>query len=314
MTILKQQISATLFGLAIGDAVGVPYEFLSRSELLAAPATDMIGFGTHEQPAGTFSDDSSLSFCLAEMLTGEFSIDQLAKNFLSWTYQNYWTARGEVFDIGIATAEAMTRLQKGVEPALAGGAQTEDNGNGSLMRILPLAFFLRDKATEERYRVIEQVSSITHRHNISVIGCFYYLEFAISLINGLDMFAAYKLLQTSVPAYLKIADLPDEDISVYQRLFTADISEIKQDHIQSSGFILHTLEASIWCILKTQNYKDAVLLAVNLGEDTDTTVCVTGGLAGILYGINDIPKSWRDTILRKQDIADLSNRLFDNLK
>ena len=313
MKVSKDQISAALFGLAIGDAVGVPYEFLSRLEMQQAPAVEMTGYGTHDQPAGTFSDDTSLSFCLAEMLTGDFSIDQLAQNYLLWTYKNYWTATGEVFDIGIATNEAMSRLLSGIDPILAGGSELQDNGNGSLMRILPLAFYLRGKNIEERYELTKQVSSVTHRHNISVIGCFYYLEFAISLINGLGKYQAYQSLQTKIPAYLKRVGLPEQEILLYNRLFNSDLSLTRVDEIQSSGYVVHTLEASIWCILKTDNYKDAVLLAVNLGNDTDTTACVTGGLAGIIYGLDDIPKSWKETLLKRQDIEDLATRLFNNL-
>ena len=207
----------------------------------------------------------------------------------------------------------MARLLSGIDPILTGGNELQDNGNGSLMRILPLAFYLLDKNIEERYELTKQVSSITHRHNISVIGCFYYLEFAISLIKGLDKYQAYQSLHTKIPAYLKSVGLSEEELFLYNRLFNSDISLKKVDEIQSSGYVVHTLEASIWCILRTDNYKDAVLLAVNLGDDTDTTACVTGGLAGIIYGPDGIPNSWRKTLLKRHDIEDLATRLYNNL-
>src|SRR6478752_1755951 len=122
-----------LFGLAIGDALGVPVEFKTRQTIALNPVTDMLGFGTHNLPAGSFSDDSSLAFCLAEALTEEFNLQKIADNFIAWLDNNYWTPRGTVFDVGIATNQAIRRLQRGCKPELAGGTEEADNGNGSLM-------------------------------------------------------------------------------------------------------------------------------------------------------------------------------------
>lgn len=164
-----------LFGVAIGDALGVPVEFKSRQTIAEKPVNDMSGFGTYNLPAGTFSDDSSLAFCLAEALTQEFSMQKIAGNFVAWLNNNYWTPRGNVFDVGIATSRAIRRLQKGIKPELAGGMNVSDNGNGSLMRILPLLVYIKDKQLSERFQITKRVSSITHGHIRSVIACFYYV-------------------------------------------------------------------------------------------------------------------------------------------
>ncbi|HLP52714.1 MAG TPA: ADP-ribosylglycohydrolase family protein [Chitinophagales bacterium] len=304
-----------LFGLAVGDALGVPVEFRSRKAIALNPVKSMLGHGTHNQPAGTWSDDSSLAFCLAEALTNEFDLKNAAENFVAWMNDSYWTPHGSVFDIGITTRTAINELAMGIRPELAGGFDINSNGNGSLMRILPLILFLKDKPIEERYEWVKKVSSITHAHIRSVIGCFYYTEFALLLLNGSKPNNAYKSLQLTLPVFLlDILEINPAEVTLYDRLLTQDIIQLKEDEIFSSGYVLHTLEASIWCILTTNTYADAVLKAVNLGDDTDTTGCVTGGLAGIVYGYDEIPTEWISVLARKADIQDLANRLNEKHK
>lgn len=297
-----------LLGLAIGDALGVPVEFLSRKAIAQNPVTGMRGFGTHKQPPGTFSDDSSLAFCLAEALTQTFDLNIIAQNFLKWYDENYWTATGEVFDIGGATNQALRNLRTGGRPELAGGQHVADNGNGSLMRILPLVLYIRDLSIEERFKLTRSVSSITHGHIRSVIACFYYLEFARLITEGIDKFSIYEKLKSEVKTFLLSQNINKEEIILFDRLLNADIFALTEDDIHSSGYVLHTLEASIWCLLTSNNYEEAVLKAVNLGQDTDTTATVAGGLAGLLYGHQSIPTEWIDQLARRADIEDLADR------
>lgn len=151
----------------------------------------MIGYGTYNLPPGTWSDDSSLAFCLAEALIHGFDLDVIGQNFVKWYNENFWTPRGHVFDIGNATRQAINNLSRGIRPNLAGGFDEDGNGNGSLMRILPLLFYIKDKEISERYQITRQVSSITHGHIRSVISCFYYLEFAKQLLNKENKFVVY---------------------------------------------------------------------------------------------------------------------------
>ncbi|MDR3705340.1 MAG: ADP-ribosylglycohydrolase family protein [Paludibacteraceae bacterium] len=298
-----------LFGVAVGDALGVPAEFKSRQTMKRNPIKDMLGYGTHNMPKGTFSDDSSLSFCLAEALTGEFDLNSIGQNFVKWLYDNYWTSNGSVFDVGFSTRQAISRLAKGAQPDLAGDNGEASNGNGSLMRIAPLLFYLLDKPINKRFEITKQVSSITHGHIRSVIACFYYLEFAKQLFEKKDKFEIYKSLQTEINDYLYSMSINPMEIAIFDRLFNGNIYELREDDIYSDGYVLHTLEASVWCLLTTDNYKDAVLKAVNLGDDTDTTGAITGGLAGLLYGFDKIPGKWIKQIARKNDIEDLAKRL-----
>lgn len=302
-------IRDALFGLAIGDALGVPVEFQSRERLRQNPVTDMIGYGTFNLPAGTWSDDSSLAFCLAEALRHDFSLKEISKNFQQWLYSNYWTPYGYVFDVGITTQQAIENLSTGISPDLAGGFNEYENGNGSLMRILPLLFYIKDKTIEERFQLTKAVSSITHGHIRSVISCFYYLEFARELLKNKNKFFIYDTLKELLPDFLFSLSIPPEEVNLFNPLLSGNIHNLQEQEIQSSGYVLDTLEASIWCLLTTNSYKDAVLKAVNLGNDTDTTGSVTGGLAGLLYGFDNIPESWVEQLARRDEIEELAASL-----
>jgi ADP-ribosyl-[dinitrogen reductase] hydrolase len=303
-----------LLGVSTGDALGVPVEFKGRQEITHYPVTDMIGYGTHHMPPGTFSDDSSMTFCLAEALTTGYDLNVIAENFIKWRCDGYWTATGEVFDVGIATNEAIERLIAGARPDLAGGFEEEKNGNGSLMRILPLLLYVKDREIGERYRIIKEVSSITHGHVRSVIACFYYLEFALGLLQGNNKNELYDRLQLTVSRFLDEKGINPDEKNLFKRLLIDQVSAIPEDRIVSSGYVVHTLEASIWCLLNTSNYKDAVLKAVNLGSDTDTTAAVTGGLAGLLYGYQTIPEHWLAQLARRGDIEGLASRMYSKLR
>lgn len=310
---MNHPIQSAFLGLAVGDALGVPVEFRDRDYLKRFPVHDMQAFGTHHQPAGTFSDDASLAFCLAEALINGCDPAEIGHNFQLWMYNGFWAANGQVFDIGIATRQAIDRLARGVKPELAGGFEVYSNGNGSLMRILPLLFYIKDKPIDERYALTKQVSSITHGHIRSVIACFYYLEFARHLLKGTDLTDIYDLLKIEITDFLTNKEINPDEIALFDRLLRGDIYKSGEDDIQSSGYVLHTLEASIWCLMTTNNYANAVLKAVNLGSDTDTTAAVTGGLAGLLYGWEAIPESWLKVLAKRESIKDLALKLEKGL-
>lgn len=298
-----------LLGVAIGDALGVPVEFMSREQLGKNPVEDMIGDGTHGQLAGTWSDDSSLTFCLAEALLEDGALEAIAQNFVLWYTENYWSARGEVFDIGKTTKEAILRLKNGVPPTESGLTKETDNGNGSLMRVAPLVFFLRDKPIHKRFEIVRQVSSITHAHIRSVIACFYYLEFALQILEGKDLQKIYTELQNSIPNFLYSIFIDEKEVNIFYRLLNSNIAEVSIDNIKSSGYVVDTLEASIWCLFNADSYKNAVLKAVNLGRDTDTIAAVTGGLAALHFGLRGIPVKWKYELARIDDIEELGERM-----
>lgn len=300
--------NAILFGLAVGDALGVPVEFLSRQELREKPVVTMIGNGFHQQPPGTWSDDSSLAFCLAEALTVEYDLNQIGNNFVQWKNDAYWTAHDVVFDIGNITERAIVQLSLGTQPNQAGPTDENSNGNGSLMRILPLLFHIKDKPIHERFEIIRDVSSLTHGHIRSVISCFFYLEFARQLLLTNDKFEAYEAARTDTVTFLTSLPSYEDEMQHFDRLLNRYIHHFDEDSISSKGYVVSTLEASMYCFLTTDSYSDAVLKAVNMGEDTDTTGAVTGGIAGLHYGIDSIPIDWLAVLARKDDIEELAQR------
>lgn len=311
---MNNKIQSALFGLAIGDALGVPVEFESRAYLKENPVSEMFGFGTHNQPLGTWSDDSSLAFCLAESLCKEFDLSDIARNFVRWYNGELWTPHGEVFDIGIATRNAIHNIGKGHEPQLCGGFEEKDNGNGSLMRILPLVFYLEsEEDIEVVYQKVKAVSSITHAHFRSVFACFIYVIYCLQILKGKDKVEAYKQMQNILAEFLVDKKFNLDEIQLFNRVLEHDISEYSEANIHSSGYVLDSLQASLWSFLNSNSYEETVLKAVNLGGDTDTTGAISGGLAGIYYGIENIPKKWIEVLVRKNDIQLLAKKLYKNL-
>ncbi|RHR80866.1 ADP-ribosylglycohydrolase family protein [Odoribacter sp. AF15-53] len=300
-----------LLGTAIGDALGVPVEFEYRQVLEKNPVVGMREYGTHNQPKGTWSDDSSLALCLAESLCNGYNLNDIADKFIRWYYDGYCTPYGRVFDVGITTARAISNLQSGIKPNLAGMDRERDNGNGSLMRILPLVPYILNMEEEDRFRIIGEVSSLTHRHPRSILACIALCEFAIQYIDLQAVERAYQAMQQTILQLLKKEMFIEEDIP-FERLIGLSYEEFKAielKDIRSTGYVIDTLEASLWCVFNTTNYKDAVLKAVNLGDDTDTVGAITGGLAGIIYGYDTIPSEWLEVLVRKDGIIELADRL-----
>ena len=296
-----------LMGLCVGDALGVPVEFTSRAERVKSPVTTMLGYGTWNQPPGTWSDDSSLSFCLAECLCRGYSLDAIANSFWRWYKEAYWTPRGDVFDIGQTTHTAIMRLKQGVVPHQAGGKVENNNGNGSLMRILPMAYCHRNLTLGELLARVHDVSAITHAHARSQMACGIYISIAVALLEGADLQTAYLQGLQDIQTIYSVREFLLEKPH-FGRVLSGEIAKLPVEEINSGGYVIDTLESSLWCLLNSSSYSEAVLKAVNLGGDTDTTAAVTGGLAGIYYGVENIPQKWINQIARRQDIIYLAER------
>lgn len=308
---MHNHLLTILLGTAVADALGVPVEFKPRNVLKENPVTDMREYGTYHLPRGTWSDDTSLMLCLAESILEGLDLDKLGQKFIAWKNDNYWTPRGWVFDIGIGTRIAIERIENGEKPEFAGGFEESDNGNGSLMRILPLIIVTKNLPIDERFNWTKKVSSVTHAHIRSVMACFYYLEFAKKIIEGKDKYESYNELQQEIKSFFETKEINQNEINLFKRLLKEDISNVDEIHIMSSGYVLDSLEAAIWCIMTTNSYKEATLKAVNLGRDTDTIGAITGGLAALIYGLESIPEEWLKVIARKEDIVALGEK-FQN--
>lgn len=261
---MTEKLKSAIYGLAVGDALGVPVEFKKRGSYRVG---DMTGFGTHMQPCGTWSDDTSMTLasCRSIKEMGQVDVEDIRRQFRNWLYNGEYAIDGIVFDVGNTTSTAIRNGK--------GESDEYSNGNGSLMRILPLAFTNADD------EMIGKVSAITHAHSLSVQYCVSYVKIARALLDGESISKAF---------------------SVYKDY--SGVCQRKTTDVRSTGYVVDTFEAALWCLSTTDNYKDAVLTAVNLGDDTDTVGAVTGGLAGIVYGIDNIPNSWIEKLRGKEII------------
>ena len=307
----EQHVLGALWGSLVGDALGVPVEFLSREAVRQNPVTGMRGFGTHHQPPGTWSDDSSLLLCTAESLAacGGFDPVDLGQRFVRWESEGHWTPHGRVFDIGIATSQALSRLARGTPPEAAGGADEYSNGNGPLMRIAPVALWFSDCAPAELAECAQRASSLTHRHPRSQMACALYCLLVRELLAGA---ASEEALQAALKTFAQLYEQPPfvAERLHFQLLEAGDLRRRPESEIGSSGYVMHTLTASAWCLLTSSSFEETVLKAVNLGGDTDTTGTVAGGLAGALYGSEAIPAEWKAALARHDDVAALFDRFL----
>lgn len=292
-----------LWGAVVGDALGVPVEFSSRAERDRDPVVGVRGFGTYNQPPGTWSDDSSLLLCTVLSLTEHrLNLHDLGQRFVRYLTESYLTPHGRMFDIGMATHQAIERLRSGVEPEQAGGTSVRDNGNGSLMRILPVALRFASESPEQLVSIAQRVSRLTHGHPRSQLACGYLCLLAAQLVRGLSPRASYE--QTNVLLRSLYREPPWRDeLPAFDRLLSGQIDTLPRESISGSGYVVSTLEASVYLLLRSTSYAHAVLEAVNLGEDTDTTACVTGGLAGVWFGLGGIPSDWLAVLARRTELA-----------
>jgi ADP-ribosyl-[dinitrogen reductase] hydrolase len=297
-------LKAMIVGGFIGDALGVPVEFTDRETLRKTPVTGMLGYGTHNQPMGTWSDDSSMVWCTVDTIVDGYSTEMLGKRFLLWLDGSY-TPHGVRFDIGMTTYNALIRLSRTGQPAeLCGGARENDNGNGSLMRCAPMVVPLSPLEATERFKMVEGMSSITHAHPRSVLGCYWLCEYLIALDSTGDKHLSYALANA---AFNALPDSPDKD--AYARVTSGDIHTLPDGKIKSSGYVVDTLECALYCLLTTDDFATAVLKAVNYGMDTDTAGSIVGNMAGLHYGMSSIPENWLNTLVRGDEVVALGHRL-----
>lgn len=310
-------------GVAVGDALGFPAQFEPRSERKKRPVVDMGKYMDEcgqirswgEGLTGLWSDDTSLTLCLAESLLNGFNLKDQAEKFVAWLDEGYLSARDHAFDVGMQTAESLAKvrsiLKSGRYEELDNLARDEDelsNGNGSLMRILPLLGYVKGKDVEEQFDLIRKASALTHPHIRSALCCFLYLKMAEYIINDTDKHTAFQSARKDTSNLMEYLNCADAEYKALNRLLYSDLAELPEEEIDSGGYAVSSLEASIWCLLTTDCYRDAVLKAVNLGDDTDTNGAITGGLAALLYGVESIPPDWIAKLKKPELFEDLISR------
>ncbi len=311
---LKDKLFGSIFGVAVGDALGVPAEFSSREELQEHPVEDMEGYGAHNQPPGTWSDDTSLTLCLIDSLIHGYDLNDIAQKFVAWYTNGLWTPHGYAFDRGQTTRFAIENLMEGVPPTESGGRDEMDNGNGSLMRIAPLIFYTAKMDMSKRFRIVHEISSITHAHPRSLVACDFYVQYGTHLLAGMDKKEAYYRTVEEIKEFHSGDDIFARELKHFSRILENEVWNLKNEDINSHGYVVSTLEASLWSFINTSNFKDAVLKGVNLGHDTDTIGAVTGGLAGLYYGYSAIPEKWLNTLAKKDEIERLLTQFYADIK
>ncbi len=295
-----------IYGLLIGDALGVPYEFHSAAEIPPASAiafTPPPGFRRSHASVlpGTWSDDGALALVLLQsLLTCErLDLDDLAERMVDWYTTGYMAVDQRVFDVGIQTQQAIRRLQQGVDPAVAGATDEWSNGNGSLMRVLPLALWHRS-SDADLVQDAHRQSLLTHGHLRSQVCCALYC-----------LWARYTLLGTPMAwqqAVSRLKTIYGHDSPAYAELIDA----IQPEHLlpgQGTGYVVDTLRSARW-VMQAPSYEQVVKAAIQLGNDTDTTACVAGGIAGVQYGLSGIPQAWLNDLRGQELVQDLLHRLL----
>ena len=288
---MDKSIKNGIIGFVVGDVLGVPVEFMAREELRKNPVVDLREYGTHNQPLGSWSDDTSMTLATMDSIIHKEEINTT--------------------DIGRTTIQALAKYELKLDEAKNCGEEDEySNGNGSLMRMIPIAYYIyykKIKDDKEIYNIVKDVSSITHRHEVSILGCYIYVSFILGLLNGLEKEQAYKNIKKLNYNYFS-----KDSFKRYDRILKDDITALNLDNINSDGYIVNTLECVLYMFLKSNDYNTTILEGVNLGNDTDTIGSCLGGLLGLYYGLDHIKESWRKNIIKYDYIIDLCKK-FENI-
>lgn len=307
-----------VMGLVIGDALGMPVQFMDRSEIKKHPIEKMEGYGTYNMPPGTWSDDSSMAIATLVSLQEKNGIDyrDIMERFVSWTTKGEYTPAGEAFDQGNTCMEAIGRYMITKDYKTCGKTGERANGNGALMRIMPVCLYAYEKVKGMEWPVgqavetIHQVSALTHNHLRSKMACGIYFFIVCNILEGEG--TLQERLQKGVDEAVKFyrGDIANYvELTHYGRLFhLEEFAEVPEEEIKSTGYVVDSLEAAVWSLITTDSFETALLKAVNLGDDSDTVGAIAGGVGALYYGYEAIPESWLDSIIRKEWIEELFER------
>ena len=305
----QERLLGGLYGLLVGDALGVPYEFHDAREIpppedieMAPPA----GFRRAHPgvPAGTWSDDGAQALCLLESLLvcGALRLEDFARRLSAWYEEGVWAVDGAVFDVGIQTGTALRAYRRGMPPELCGAVQPDGKGNGALMRVLPLALWHRGTDRELAEDAHRQCL-VTHSHPCSQVCCALYCLAARGLLEGRDPGGAIAWAVEKLRGIYR--DLPE-----YTQELEWSIRPDTPWEGTGSGYVVDTLRGAFMLLERSESYEAAVRGAIALGDDTDTTACVAGGLAGLRFGVGGIPERWLAALRGRESVENLAERAW----
>lgn len=308
-----------IWGVIVGDALGVPVQFMTREEIKnrkTGKVTGMEGYGCFHLPEGSWSDDSSLTLATLASIKENEKIDEtdIMQKFVAWLYNGAFTPFGSSFDVGNTCREAIINYGCSPLPETCGVTGEYANGNGALMRIMPVCLYyyelqqkLDHDITEEAVAGIHRVASLTHNHMRSNMACGLYYFMVREILDNKDTMPLDVCIQMGLAVGrafygTNVAKLMER--GHYNRIFDMNyFKNLEESAIKSSGYVVDSLEAAIYCLVTTDNLEECMLKAVNLGDDTDTIAAIAGGIAGLYYGKDSIPKAWMDVIQNKELIT-----------
>jgi ADP-ribosylglycohydrolase len=300
----RSRFRGCLLGLAVGDALGTTLEFTTPGGFV--PISDMVGGGPFNLPAGFWTDDTSMALCLAESLVerGGFDAYDQMERYWRWYREGYWSSTGRTFDIGNTVLAALMKFRQTGDP-YAGSTDPDTAGNGSLMRLAPviLAYAALPKAA---ILYAAESSRTTHGAQTAVDACRYFAGLLLGVLGGLDKDHLLSSVFEPVPEIWKNDPLHSE----IEAVASGSFRRRNPPEIRGSGYVVHALEAALWAFYHADNFRHGCLLAVNLGEDADTTAAIYGQIAGAYYGIEGIPQDWLAKLTRRQEITGLADKLY----
>ena len=292
-----------MLGLAAGDALGTTLEFRAPGSF--TPIEDMTGGGPFKLEPGQWTDDTSMALCLAESLlkcNGFDTADQMLR-YVRWWRDGHWSSTGTCFDIGNTTRDALSRFIR-TGDSLAGSTAVHAAGNGSLMRVAPVPlFFSKDPLAAIDMAGVS--SRTTHGTKVAIDACRYFAGLIVGAVNGVSKDELLSPGWSPVRELWSMEPLHQDIEAIAQGSFVMKQPPV----IRGSGYVVDCLEAALWAFATTNDFRSGALAAVNLGDDADTTGAVYGQLAGAYYGVNAIPKPWREKIEYASEIISMGERL-----
>lgn len=305
-----EMTKSCILGLAVGDAMGVPYEFMRRDQAEAAATFNHMNADSfyHSQPAGAWSDDTAMTLASLDSLTRRqgFSPEDMMAAFLDWYLNAAYTSTGVTFGVGGTVNRALCSYMQKVPAQECGRGRFRDNGNGSLMRISPVSLWcaFQEIPREKEIQLVSDASAITHSHEISKLGCLIFTDYLKAIVRKPDAQQAY----CTICSLTYSERFSTSTLKAYARILNHKLPELPRHNLKESGYIVDTLEAALWTTLNTSSYKEAIAETIRLGYDTDTVAAVTGSLCGILYGSEEIPNVWKDELLNREYLEKLCVR------
>lgn len=299
------QVVGGLIGNAVGDALGLPVEFKAREDLKGIPVLEMQGFGSYLVAPGTWSTNTSMVIVLMESIRecGKVNQSDILHKLSRWLYLGDYTIGSEIINSNTTVTLSIDRFKKGYTPDECGDAFEFASDNGALTRILPIAFLCYNYNIQgkHRYDLVKRVTRLTHATEKCILANMIFVNYACYLLEGCYPAVALQKIQKEDYSFFSEAC-----VDSFSRILKMNLTELPEEEIQSNSDVIESLEATIWSLVTTRNFEQAVIKAVNLGHDTDTIGALTGGLAGLYYGMQGIPKRWLDKLKKLPELETIA--------